>query len=102
MTGDCPVSSILPEAVEPARVHLAVPGRVRDLPMPEVSRQGPRVDALVDRLEAGGMAQQVRMDPCHADALGRPCERLEEAVRGQRRTPLGDEDKARSGLLLPA
>jgi hypothetical protein len=70
--------------------------------MPKVGRERPRIDPLVDQLEAGGMAQQVRMDACHADAFGRPCEGLEEAVRGEGRAPLGDEDKARPRLLLPA
>ena len=41
-----PVPSILPEIIEPAGVHLGIRSRVRDLPMPQVGRQGPRIDAL--------------------------------------------------------
>ena len=70
--------------------------------MPQVRREGPRIHPLVDQLEAGRVTQQVRMDACHADALSRPHEQLEEPVRGERRATFGDEDEAPSCLLLPA
>src|SRR5262245_8136959 len=63
--------------------------------MPKVGRQGPRIDALIDQLEAGGMAQQVRMDPSHPNALGRPCQRLEKSIRGERRARFGVRTKRR-------
>ena len=56
--------------------------------MPEVGSERARIDALVDQLEAGGVAQQVRMDPRHADALGSPREHLKKpfGVKGAPRS----------------
>jgi hypothetical protein len=48
--------SVLPKAIEAPGVHLGLAGRVCDLAVPQVGRQGPRIDALVDEFEPAGMA----------------------------------------------
>src|SRR5215469_10716074 len=93
-------SSVLPEAVEAAGVHLGVAPGVGHLTMPEIGGQRPGIDTLIDKLEAAAMAQKVRMDPIHANALGGAAEHFEEAVRGHWRPALGHEHIPRSGPLL--
>src|SRR5947209_8368755 len=46
--------SVLPEAIETSRVHLRVSGRIGDLAVPEIGREGSGIDALVHQLEAAG------------------------------------------------
>src|SRR6516164_82695 len=79
-------TSILPKAVKAPRIHLSVARRIGDLAMPQIGRQGPRIDALIDQLEAAGVAQQVRVNPGHANALSRPRQHLEEPI-GRHRGP---------------
>ena len=50
--------------------------------MPEISSEGPGVDAIVDQLEPGGVAQQMRVNVAHADAFGRSPQCLKEAIDG--------------------
>ena len=78
----CRLPSIPPKAIEAFGVHFGVPRRVRDLPMPEISSEGPGVDAIVDQLEPGGVAQQMLVNVAHADAFGRSRQCLKEAIDG--------------------
>src|SRR5262249_45015165 len=55
-------SSILPEAVEPARGQLGVPDRVLNVPVPEIMLQSPRVLPVIRQLEAAGMPQHMRVN----------------------------------------
>src|SRR3984893_14495864 len=94
-------ASILPEAIEALGVHLRIARRVRDLAMPEICGEGPGIDALVDELEPGGVAQQMRVNVSHADAFGRAAQRLEEPVGAQWRAALAHKHISRAGRLLP-
>jgi hypothetical protein len=48
--------------------------------MPEIGSEGPGVHAIVDQLEPGGVAQQMRVNVAHANALGRSRQCLKEAI----------------------
>ena len=48
--------SILPKAIEASGAHLRVTPGIVQLTVAEISRQGPRVDAVVDQLKAGLVA----------------------------------------------
>src|SRR5437762_4910921 len=52
-----PAASILPEPVEPPRIHLGIACRIGDLPVPKISGEGAGIDALVDQLEPCGVPQ---------------------------------------------
>ena len=56
------IGSILPKAFEPIRTQFRVAHRVRDVLVPEVLLDRPRVLALTGELKPAGMAQHVRMD----------------------------------------
>lgn len=79
---------MLPEAVEPVRIHLGVAGGVGDLPMPETGRKDTGIDTLIHELVAARMPQEMRMDIVQADAVGRPAQHLEKpsAVSGAPRS----------------
>src|SRR5216684_2528748 len=62
------ISSVLPEAIKSPTVHLRITRRVIELPMTEISRERPSIHALVHQFKSAGMAQQMRMHACHADA----------------------------------
>jgi hypothetical protein len=66
-----PPALIVPEAVEAASIHLRVASGVGHLPMPEIGGQRVGVDTLVHQLKAAGMAQEMRVNITHIDALGR-------------------------------
>src|SRR5262249_9228044 len=90
---------VLPEAVEASRVHLCIPCGISYLTVPEIRGERAGVDALIDELEAAGVAQKMRVHPGHANARGGPLQHLEEAVRGHRSFALGDKYVSRSRLL---
>ena len=53
---------VTPEILEPVCRQFRVPNRVRDVPVPQVMLDRPRVLAVVDELIAGGVAEHVRVD----------------------------------------
>jgi hypothetical protein len=67
----------------------------------EISLQGPRIDTVVGKLEAAGMAQHVRvsldLEPC---GLTSPTDELLEVGHGHWRTALGNEQEGRLTLLF--
>src|SRR6516165_3632845 len=94
--------SVLPKAIEALGVHPRVPCGVGQVSVAEIRRQGPRIDALVDELEARPVPEQMRMHVGHADTRRGPAQRFEEAVSGHRRATLTYEHVPGTGRLLSA
>jgi hypothetical protein len=70
--------SVPPEVLEAVGRHFGVPDRVLNVLVPEVVLQGPRVVAIVRKLEPTGMAKHVWVD--REWHLGGLAEALDEAV----------------------
>jgi hypothetical protein len=93
-----PARSVPPKRLEPIRRQRRVAGRILEITMPQVSLQGPRIDAVIRKLVAAGVAQhmgvrfdaEIRHDGC-------PLDHAREARRRERRAALRREYEGRLG-----
>lgn len=87
---------VLPEPDEAPGRQRSVLGRVLNVDVPHVELDGSGIDPLGGQDVAAGMAQHVRMDrEGQARLLSRPRDDLAHHARGQRSSPVAEENIGR-------